>query len=240
MTLNQIPIQNIYYLLSYAWNKLEESKIVSVQSIEGDSILNLFAKVLANGMTYIMRRGLDRGYVTSHEQISSIRGRIDIGTTLKATYFRHPSIFCDYDELNYDILHNQIVRTTISKLLHLSEIDNSTRDHLHLIESKLRQIAIIPLTKRHFSLVQLHGNNYFYDFLLRICELIFDNLLVSEEYGATKFRDFLRDDTAMGKLFEEFVRNFFRIRQSRFAVGSEIINWQAIPLANSSGTCSPA
>jgi 5-methylcytosine-specific restriction enzyme subunit McrC len=42
----EIPIQNIYYLLCYAWNKLEERDIVDVKGIETTELCDLFAKVL--------------------------------------------------------------------------------------------------------------------------------------------------------------------------------------------------
>ena len=227
MTQVEIPIQNIYYLLSYAWNKLEESNVVPVKDIDCRSAVDLFAKVLSNGMRYIMRRGLDRGYIPHEEQTSRLRGQVDFSATLKTTFFRDPSLFCEYDEFSYDVLHNQIVRTTIARLIQIADMDKAVREELRLIEQRLRQVSLIPLAKKHFSLVQLHGNNYFYDFLLKVCELVYDNLMVSEEDGSSKFRDFLRDDDAMGRLFEGFVRNFFRREQSEFEVGCEIINWQA-------------
>ncbi len=237
----RIPIQNIYYLLSYSWNKLEEKDIVSVEQIDTDRALDLFAKVLSNGMAYIMRRGLDRGYIANVEQTSRLRGRVDIGRSLKTTFFRSPALFCEYDDLSHDVLHNQIVRTTISRLLRVKELDGSIREELRFIDGRLRHISLIPLEKKHFALVQLHSNNSFYDFLLKVCELVHDNLLISEEEGDWKFRDFLRGEEAMGRLFEAFVRNFYKIHQSElFVVGCEIINWQARPLGETSVDRLPA
>lgn len=223
----EIPIQNIYYLLSYAWNKLEEKNIVSVEQIEGNRALDLFAKILSNGMRYIMRRGLDRGYIQHTELTGRLRGRIDFVTSLRPMILRDPGLYCEYDELSYDVLHNQIVRTTINRVLRNKDLNEIARAELCFLDSKLRHISLIPLTKKHFRLVQLHSNNFFYDFLLKVCELIYDNLLISEEDGSYKFRDFLQDDKAMGRLFEEFVRNFLKLEQSQFNVGCEIINWQA-------------
>ena len=34
-----IPIQNIYYLLCYAWDKLEEKEVVDVDPIESTSLV---------------------------------------------------------------------------------------------------------------------------------------------------------------------------------------------------------
>ena len=59
----EIPIQNIYYLLCYAWNKLEEGNIVDVKGIETNKLYNLFAKVLINGASRLLKMGLDRGWV---------------------------------------------------------------------------------------------------------------------------------------------------------------------------------
>ena len=47
----KIPIQNIYYLLCYAWNKLEERDIVDVRGIDSTKILDLFARVLIGGLS---------------------------------------------------------------------------------------------------------------------------------------------------------------------------------------------
>ena len=39
-----IPIENIYYLLSYAWNKLEEAEPKEVSQIDNKNAINLFAR----------------------------------------------------------------------------------------------------------------------------------------------------------------------------------------------------
>ena len=50
---------------------------------------------------------------------------------------------------------------------------------------------------------------------------------MDENTGSYKFRDFLRDERKMAKLFEDFVSNFFRIESSEFAVKKERIYWAA-------------
>src|SRR5689334_4123821 len=58
-----IPIQNIYYLLCYAWNRLDEKDIVDVSSLMSTQLVDLFAKVLISGTHHLVRRGFDRGYL---------------------------------------------------------------------------------------------------------------------------------------------------------------------------------
>ena len=230
----RIPIQNIYYLLSYAWNTLEESKLVRVQPIQCETFLDLFAKVLLNGMNYLLRCGLDRGYLSQWEESATLRGRVDFTTTLKKTCFALPRVICAYDEFEYNILPNQILTTTLDHLKCVPELDPNLRHELNDLTRRLTHIDRISLEKRHFGLVQLHSNNAFYRFLLHICELIHDNLFLSEEEGASTFRDFVRDERKMAVLFETFVRNFYKREQSQFRVSRETLFWEATPLTEQS------
>jgi 5-methylcytosine-specific restriction enzyme subunit McrC len=91
----------------------------------------------------------------------------------------------------------------------------------------LSDIQDIELTNRVFSRVQLYRNNQFYDFLLKVCELIYTNLLVSEKSGNSKFMDFYQDKQQMAILFENFVRNFYRVH-TPFLVKREDIYWRWI------------
>lgn len=222
-----IPIQNIYYLLSYAWNKLRESEIVQAGRLDCTNIHDLLAKVLANGIVYVFHRGLDRGYVDIDEDINRVRGKIDFAATLKHHGFQRASLRCHFDDFRYDVLHNQIIKTTIHRLVRCRDLDRSIRSNLMTIFRRFEGIQCIALTKRHFGMVQLNSNNIFYDFLLKICELIHDSMLVSEMEGAVKFRDFVRDERLMATVFEEFIRNFYKREQREFKVGRENIPWCA-------------
>jgi len=222
-----IPIQNIYYLLCYAWDKLEERDIVSVNPTDQANIIDLFSRVLVSGISHLCKKGLDRGYVFHSEETARIRGKINFTATLKRNYFSQPVMICEYDDLSYDVLHNQILKSMVKMLINCEDVDEKVHNELVSTYRRLQAIQEIVLAKKHFRLVQLHRNNLFYDFLLRVCELIWDNLLPSEDPGKSKFRDFLRDEKQMAGLFEEFVRNFYRREQTRFSVCRENIQWDA-------------
>lgn len=234
MSGDPIPIQNIYYLLSYAWNKLPEAGIVNVEKLDCTKVYDLLAKVLVNGACYVLRRGLDRGYVDMSDDITRIRGKIDFNCTMKTHGYTRTSLVCQFDEFDHDILHNQIVKTTVYRLLKCSDIDKSIRSELMMVYRRFEGVTTIALRKRHFGLVQLNSNNHFYDFLLKVCELIFDCLLVSEKDGTSKFRDFVREDRMMASLFEEFIRNFYKREQDQFEVKRENIPWRAEALTERS------
>lgn len=225
-----IPIQNIYYLLCYAWNKLEEKDIVAVSQTDKDKIIDLFGKVLCNGISHLLKKGPDRGYALHKEEIGRIRGKINFTTTLRKNFFNLPRIDCEYDELSHNVLHNQILKSTVRIVIRCEDVNEELRDELKYIYHRLHEIDEIYLSKRCFRLVQLNRNNYFYDFLLKICELLMDNLLIQEESGKSKFKDFLQDNRSMSSLFEEFVRNFYKREQDNYKVARENIPWDAVAL----------
>lgn len=223
-----IPIQNIYYLLCYAWDKLQEGEIVSVSPEECPTTADLLARVLENGVTHLLKRGLDRSYIEEQEETSSLRGKFDVTTTIKRNLLRQSRVFCVIDSLSYDVKHNQIIKATLRNLLRCQDLDRHRRDRLLRLYRRLHDVSEVKLTPQIFDSVQLHRNNAWYGFLLQVCRLIYDNLLVNEATGESRFRDFLRDEKQMASLFEKFVRNFYRREQSTFKVKSETIGWQEV------------
>ena len=66
-------------------------------------------------------------------------------------------------------------------------------------------------------------------FLLNVCRLLFENRLPDPRPGGVLFADFVRDDRQMARVFEAFVRNFYRREQSAFPrVGSERFGWRQV------------
>ncbi len=55
----KVPIKNVYYLLCYAWDHVREGHSVDVGSEEFDGPVDLFAKVLNEGVARLLSRGLD-------------------------------------------------------------------------------------------------------------------------------------------------------------------------------------
>ena len=58
-----------------------------------------------------------------------------------------------------------------------------------------------------------------------MCELCFYALLAEESSGEYRFKDFVRDEDRMRKVFQDFVYNFFDIEQHEFKVASERFDW---------------
>ena len=179
-----IPILNIYYLLSYAWDRLDEAKPKEVSQTDNENIINLFAKVLSNRTSHLLSRGLDRGYIDNQEILGVVRGKINLTSTISKNLMSKVKVDCTFDELSYNVIHNRILKSTIDTLLRSEELTKDIREQLKLSYMKFpSEIEMMSVRKESFKGLQFYRNNFFYDFLMKICELINDNYLTDENDG---------------------------------------------------------
>ena len=222
-----IPIQNLYYLLCYAWDQLAEGELVDIAANDSKSLTELFGRVLSQGTMRLMRRGFDRGYILESEETPRLRGRLDISASMERLSWQRGRMVCEFDELNHNVLQNRILKTTLEDLWHAEGVGKETQDLIHRQLEALREVDRVFITSGLFRRVHLHRNNRFYRFLLNVCELLHESKLPEQKDGKTRFRDFVRDPKLMPGVFEKFVRNFYFREQKRFKVGAIKIDWVA-------------
>lgn len=210
-TQTNIPIQNIYYLLAYAWDQFREGSQHDICPTACPDSVNLLAHLLAMGVSRLATRGMDKSYELFEEETPRIRGRFDlVGSYRRGTHLAG-RLKCEFDELTADTLPNQIIKSTCVRLRRsLRQLSKENRRNIHQADELLHDISTIQLSRRVFHRVQLHRNNRHYRFLLSICELLHDCYLPTEEQGGGRFADLLRNDVRMHQLFERFVLQFAR------------------------------
>jgi len=127
------------------------------------------------------------------------------------------------------VLHNRILKTTLEWLALTDDLETKVREEVREVLRWLHQVESVRISSQLFRRVQLHRNNLYYAFLLNVCELIYDQLLVDERSGRSRFQDFLRDEDRMHRLFQDFVYNFYKLEQKEFKVSATRIYWQVAP-----------
>ena len=217
-----IPIQNIYYMLIYAWNKQQEKDIVNVNTDDTTNLQDLFAKVLIKGLNHLVKRGFDRDYRHISENTNTLKGKINFNITLKKNLLRHGRANCEFDVFDEDNIQNQIIKSTLHNLILTRELETELKTKLVGLKRRFARVRLISLNNSCFKSLTFNSNNKFYEFLLRVCEIIYYNLIPTEETGKYKFKKFTEDN--MGTFFEDFVRNFYDIEHD-MDVKSEKLHW---------------
>ncbi|PWK27344.1 5-methylcytosine-specific restriction enzyme subunit McrC [Arcicella aurantiaca] len=221
-----IPIQNIYYLLCYAWNRLEERDLIEISSDESPDLLNLLTKIFLSGSKTLLKRGLEQQYLLQTETYQGIKGKLDISQSFKRNLFVKGLAVCEYDELSIDILPNQILKTTFVNLYRTEELDIKLRHEIKSILWRMNEVSEIKISEGIFRHINTPKSNILYRFLLNISELIYQNLIPNQIEGRFTFRDFVQNERQMAKVFEEFIRNFYKIEVPEAKVYREDLHWK--------------
>ncbi|MFO6428869.1 5-methylcytosine restriction system specificity protein McrC [Erythrobacter sp. W302b] len=225
-----IPIENIYYLFCYAWNRFEEAQSIPLGGTQSPDLPNLLGRVLLHGTRALLRRGLDRAFQNCSDEIATVRGHIDIGASLRLKSQKVRRLACEFDELSHDLLHNQIIKASLRRIARAQTIDTKLSHELVMTAQRMPDVSDIWLERSAFARVQLHRNNAYYDIILKVAELAYDCLLPDPSGAGYAFHDILRDEGKMARVFEDFVRNFYRAEQCEFAVNPLAIRWDALEL----------
>lgn len=220
-----IPIANIYYLLLYAWRHVERKDLLDVGAAGKSDLLNLLAHVFLLEVRRLVSRGLAREYVPIEEQVPGLRGKLDIAVTVKRDLFRQGRTWCRFDELQYDIPRNRVIKAILRLLLRVPQLDRDNRDGARRLYGKLDAVRDVPLHPSLFRGLQSHRLVREYDFALRLARLLAENVILDEIGNAARFVDFSEDDARMHKLFEDFVFNFYDLERPEWQPRRRTIEW---------------
>jgi 5-methylcytosine-specific restriction enzyme subunit McrC len=213
-----IPIRNLYYLFLYAWGRFPGGAIGEAGIDESPDLQSLFAKLLSAGTRRLFRRGLDRGYKTFTYELAGPRGRLRLDRMIKeATKLRGTAI-CDFDELTHDVLHNQVLKATLTSLAGSPDVNKSIRHDLLSLARLFHDVEDVCISASQ-------RNNREYMFLMRLCEFVFWSLMPDEHGSKTRFQRVLDDEVRMSAVFEDFLRNFFQLHRSEYRVRAEAPTW---------------
>lgn len=219
-----IFIKNIYYMLSYAFQTLRPEEYDDVETEDFDNIHNLFAAVLSKGIGKQLKRGLYREYVAHNEDLTALRGKIDMQGTIRRRLARSRELSCEYDELSENNLLNQILKTTSMILLRHGEVSTRYGDELKKRMLFFSDVDLIEPGEIQWSGIRFSRNNQSYRMLVSLCQLIMDGMLLTTDKGEHKLMSFL-DDQNMSRLYEKFILEYFKKSCPFVKASSPQIKW---------------
>ena len=103
-----IPVQNVYYMLAYAFQVLNEQGYKNIASEQFNNVAELCAAILSKGISVQLKRGLGREYIPETDALSAIRGKIDISESIKTRTMLKKQLVCAYDDFSVNSYMNQV------------------------------------------------------------------------------------------------------------------------------------
>lgn len=218
-----IKIQNIYYMLTYAFQILKEQGYANCATEEFENTADLLSAILVKGITVQIKRGLNRTYTERTEPLSCLRSKINVTESIRQQTIIKQQLVCTYDEFSVDSYMNRILKTTMELLLRydISKIRKKELRNLLLYFKDIKTIDIYNINWKF----RFHRNNQSYQMLMSVCYLILKGLLQTTADGSVKLMQFL-DEQRMCRLYEKFILEYYKKEHPEIKASASQISWQ--------------
>lgn len=217
-----IRIKNIYYMLSYAFQVLNEQGYKQIQTEEFENTAELCAAILIKGVTSQIKRGLGKEFILQTESLSTVKGKIDISSSIKNQTIIKKQLVCSFDDFSVNSYMNRIIRTTM-ELLVRSDISKPRKKELRKLLVFFGEVKSLEISTIDWR-INYNRNNQTYRMLISICYLIIKGLLQTTSEGTKKLMDFL-DEQRMCRLYEKFILEYYKKEFPKLKVTASQIPW---------------
>lgn len=217
-----IPIHNVYYMLSYAFQILNEQSYKNIATEQFHNTADLMAAILSKGIATQIKRGLGKEYILQREALSTLKGKVDITESIKTQTILKKQMWCTYDEFSVNGTKNRIIKSTVELLLG-SDIPKYRKKELRKLMVFFSDVKNIDLHSVNWNM-KYDRNNKTYRMLISICYLVVNGLLQTNSEGNTKIMDFL-DEQSMFRLYEKFILGYYKKHYTELSSSASRIPW---------------
>ena len=204
----KIPLKNLFGMWEYAYRLKSLNILEELFSCE---TLQQFYEQLANVLTKRIldrgRKGFHREYISRSEDLSFLRGRMDLRRMMNKPWEPRPR--CDFQENTADNEDNQILAWTLYAILRSGYCSEKVLPVIRHAYRHLSQITLLqPFTPRDCIGRFYNRLNYDYQPLHALSWFFLENTGPSYELGDRTMLPFLFN---MANLYELFVTEWLRI-----------------------------
>ena len=211
-------------MLSYAFQILTQDTYDDVAIESFDEMYDLLAAILAKGIGIQLKQGLYREYINRQEELSVLRGKINMSGMIKNQLVHKRVLTCDFDDLSENNLFNQIIKTTVSLLLRNDTVKSKYKDDLKKKMLFFSNIDFLEPTSIRWSSIRFQRNNQTYRMLISICQLILEGMLMTTDTGEYRLASFI-DEQRMCRLYEKFILEYYSRHYPELKVSASQIPW---------------
>lgn len=216
-----IKIQNIYYMLTYAFQVLKEQTYASCATEPFENTADLFSAILSKGITVQIKRGLNRDYLEQTEFTHCPHGKIDMTASLKRQTLIKQELICTYDDFSINSYLNRILKTTLLILLK-SDASPSRKKSLRKLLPYFQAVEPLSVNSINWRL-QYNRSNQTYRMLISVCWLVINGMLQTQEEGSLKVIHFSEEN--MARLYEKFILEYYRQEYPQLNASPSQIEW---------------
>ena len=220
-----IPLENLFYITSYVLELPFQAILKGNKSNYEQSLGELYVRLFNIELSKLIKTGLNNGYHDEESELLTVRGKINLPKSIAIRCKGKNSIACIYDEYSTDEYVNRIIKSVAIKLIFSNisidsvEIKNNLRQNVSIMDN----ITQISLESISWENINFNKYNKKYKSIILLCELIVESLFLISENESNNFK--VVEEKLFHKLFERFIRAFFRRTYSKINVSDLKMKW---------------
>ncbi len=219
-----IAIRNIYVMMAYAFRSIRSTGTSPIEGESFEHLHDLFAEILSRGVSRQVKRGLHRDYIRYEDQLTTVRGRINLTRTARVRATAAGAVICAFDEYEPDTPLNRALKSVTVLLIRHGTVTPARKDALRRLLPYLDAVTLVAPQSIRWNEFSFHRNNAGYRLLLGACELVVRGLLPTEKAGASKLDAWLCVE-AMSSLYERFLREYYAFHHPELSPTARTIEW---------------
>src|SRR5690606_32583684 len=127
--------KRLVHMLAVALDlKIELGRITQLDW-QRETLLEILIRIFCDKLTEAVRRGMPRRYLGHEDDLSALRGTLDVPRQFTRHAANPGRLACRFDELSQDIALNRIMKAAV---LHLSKMSRSAAN-----QQRLRELAFV-------------------------------------------------------------------------------------------------
>ena len=211
-------------MMAYAFRDIRANGQDRFAGEDFETIHDLFAEILIRGIGSQVKRGLHRDYRRRSEELSTVRGRIDLTRTSAALSTVRGRVVCEFDEYELDTLHNRILKCVMILLIRKSSVSRERQDALRRLLPYFDSVDQVAPASIRWNQLSFSRSSASYRMLMGTCELVIRGLLPTEDSGENSLLSWVTDE-AMSSLYERFLREYYRLHHPELSPSAAMVRW---------------
>jgi 5-methylcytosine-specific restriction enzyme subunit McrC len=193
--------KHLVHMLAVALDLRIETGRITELDWQRETLLEILIKVFCDKLTEAVRRGMPRRYVSHEDDLSALRGTLDVPRQFTRHAANPGRLACRFDELSEDIALNRIIKAAITHLARTSR-NGANQQRLRELAFVYAEITEVARSALNWGDVVIDRTNRAWRELFGMAQLFLGNRYQTTSGGSGKGTALLFE---MNTLFEEYV-----------------------------------
>lgn len=200
----------LIYLILYTKDIKFKNFKQNLKTTKGeDDLIEIVIQLFIEEVENILKRDFTKDYTRKTDNLEVIKGRINFTQDLKKNYLRGNKIYCEFDELNYNTIENQVILKALIIAKH--KVNNTATKRRIQKYIKILETYCTVYEKSRFPKIAYNRLNVHYKEIHYFCEIIMNNIGIKNIYKSGEFLGKYSILIDMNELFEKFVAKLCKV-----------------------------